>query len=51
MKYSDLTKNQLTILRDKILPDILNEIEKHINFWEIKANIINYIQKDKGYID
>lgn len=51
MKYSDLTKNQLTILRDKVLPDILNEIEKHINFWEIKANIINYIQKDKGYID
>lgn len=51
MKYSDLTKSQLTILRDKVLPDILNEIEKHINFWEIKANIINYIQKDKGYID
>lgn len=51
MKYSDLTKSQLTILRDKVLPDILAEVEKHINFWEIKANIITYIQKDKGYID
>lgn len=50
-KYSDLTKSQLTLLRDKVLPDILAEIEKHINFWEVKADIIKYIQKDKGYID
>lgn len=49
-KYSDLTKSQLVLLKDKILPDLLSEIQKHINFWEVKAEIIKYIQKDKGYI-
>ena len=49
-KYSDLTKVQLTILRDKILPDLLLEVQKHANFWEVKSDIIKYIMKDKGYI-
>ncbi len=49
-KYSDLTKIQLTILRDKILPDLLQEVHKHISFWEVKSDIIKYIMKDKGFI-
>lgn len=49
-KFSDLTKSQLVLLKDKVLPDLLSEIDKHINFWEVKAEIIKYIQKDKGYI-
>ena len=49
-KYEELTTQQLKLLRDVILPDLVREINKQINFWQVKANLITYIQKDKGYI-
>ena len=48
--YDALNTTQLVLLRDKVLPDLLTDINKHINFWEIAAEVIQNIRKDKGYI-
>lgn len=48
--YDALNTTQLILLRDKVLPDLLNDINKHINFWEIASEVIQNIRKDKGYI-
>ena len=50
MKKIKIERIPKKILRDKILPDLLQEVHKHISFWEVKSDIIKYIMKDKGFI-
>ena len=42
-KYSELTINQLTILRDKILFKLEEEIYFHISQWEERINQIKKV--------
>lgn len=46
-KYSELTKDQLMILRDKILFKLEEEIEFHISQWEERMDQIKKVAKAK----
>ncbi len=47
-KYSELTTYQLTILRDKILFKLEEQIEHHISQWEEHIRQIELVAKEKG---
>lgn len=49
-KYSELTKDQLTILRDKILFKLEEEIEFHISQWEERIEQIKKVAKSKNFV-
>lgn len=48
-KYSDLTTDQLTVLRDKILFVLEDDVRKHANQWEQRKSQIVEVMKLKGY--
>lgn len=48
-KYSELTTNQLLILRNKILFKLEDEVDKHISQWETLMNQIKQVAEVKGY--
>lgn len=47
-KYSELTTDQLNILRKKILFFLEQEIDYHIQIWEQKIKEINAVCKERG---
>jgi hypothetical protein len=47
-KYSDLTTDQLTLLRNKVLFCLENEIKFHISQWEERIRQIELVAKTKG---
>lgn len=46
--YSELTTDQLTVLRNKVLFRLENEVQFHINQWETKRHEIELVAKEKG---
>lgn len=48
MKYSDLTTDQLTILRNKVLFEFESEVQKHIDGWEERIRQIKLVAKEKN---
>ena len=48
-KYSELTSDQLTLLRDKILFRLEEKIEQHIQQWEERMKQIKAVIDFKGY--
>lgn len=47
-KYSELTTNQLTTLRNKVLFKLENEVEFHIEQWEERIRQIKLVAESKG---
>lgn len=47
-KYSELTSDQLVVLRNKVLFKLENEVLFHINQWEERIRQIKLIAKDKN---
>lgn len=47
-KYSDLTTDQLTVLRNKILFRLENEVMFHIEQWEDRMRQIELVAKERG---
>lgn len=47
-KYSDLTTDQLTVLRNKVLFRLENEVMFHIEQWEERMRQIQLVAKEKG---
>ena len=47
-KYSDLTTDQLTVLRNKVLFRLENEVMFHIEQWEERMRQIELVAKEKG---
>ena len=47
-KYSDLTTDQLTVLRNKILFRLEDEVQYHISQWETRIHQIELVAKEKG---
>lgn len=47
-KYSELTTDQLTVLRNKVLFKLENEVMFHIDQWENRINQIRKVAKSKG---
>lgn len=48
-KFSELSTEQLQTLRDKILPTLEMEVEKHIKQWKRRAREIKEVAEYKGY--
>ena len=48
-KYSELTTKQLTLLRNRILFSLENDILYHINQWETRQNQIKKVATFKGF--
>lgn len=48
-KYSELTTNQLTILRDKVLFKLENEVMMHINQWEERMRQLKLVAESRGF--
>lgn len=46
--YSELTTDQLTVLRNKILFKLENEVAFHITLWEAKRKEIEMVAAEKG---
>lgn len=47
-KYSELTTDQLTVLRNKVLFKLENEVMYHISQWEEKIKQIKMVAESKG---
>ena len=47
-KYSELTTDQLTVLRDKVLFKLEDEVRFHIESWETRANQIEKVCEARG---
>lgn len=47
-KYSELTTDQLTILRNKVLFKLEDEVEFHISQWEERMDQIKKVAKSRG---
>lgn len=47
-KYSELTTDQLTVLRNKVLFKLENEVMFHIDQWENRINQIRKVAESKG---
>lgn len=47
-KYSELTTDQLTVLRDKVLFKLEDEVRFHIEQWETRANQIEKVCEARG---
>lgn len=47
-KYSELTTEQLTVLRNKVLFRLENEVMYHISQWERKIDELNIVAKSRG---
>lgn len=47
-KYSDLTTDQLTVLRNKVLFRLENEVMFHIEQWEERMRQIELVAKERG---
>ena len=47
-KYSDLTTDQLTVLRNKVLFRLEDEVQFHIEQWEERMRQIQLVAKEKG---
>ena len=48
-KYSDLTTEQLLVLRNKVLFKLEDEVQYHISQWEERIRQIKLVAKEKGY--
>lgn len=48
-KYSELTTDQLRLLRDKILFALEDDIHLHISQWEARSRMILEVMKAKGF--
>lgn len=48
-KYSDLTTDQLRLLRDRILFSLEDDVRMHANQWETRKDQILQVMKLKGY--
>lgn len=49
-KYSDLTTEQLTLLRDRILFSLEMDVYKHIEQWEAREEQIKKVAETKGFV-
>lgn len=49
MRYSDMTTDQLTVLRNKMLLILENEVYKHIKQWNTRMNQLNAVALLKGF--
>lgn len=49
-KYSDLTTDQLTVLRNKVLFRLENEVLFHIEQWEERMRQIELVAKERGIV-
>lgn len=49
-KYSDLTTDQLTVLRNKVLFRLENEVMFHIEQWEERIRQIELVAKERGIV-
>lgn len=49
-KYSDLTTDQLTVLRNKVLFRLENEVMFHIEQWEERMRQIELVAKERGIV-
>ena len=49
-KYSAMSSDQLKVLRDKLLPSLEKEVNKHITFWESQKDKIQQIANSKGWV-
>ena len=47
-KYSNMSSDQLKLLRDKLLPTLQSNIKKHILFWESQKEKIQEVALSKG---
>jgi len=47
-KYSELTTDQLTVLRDKVLFKLENEVSYHIEQWEERSRQIELVAESRG---
>jgi len=47
-KYSELTTGQLTVLRDKVLFKLENEVSYHIEQWEERSKQIELVAESRG---
>lgn len=47
-KYSELTTDQLTVLRDKVLFKLEDEVRFHIEQWESRKNQIEKVCEARG---
>ena len=47
-KYSELTTDQLVLLRNKVLFRFIEEIERHIAQWELRLSQIEEVCKARG---
>lgn len=48
-KYSDMTTEQLTVLRDKVLFKLEDEVKFHVNSWMTRMHQIEEVANEKGY--
>lgn len=48
-KYSELSLEQLKTLRDKVLPSLIMEVEKHINQWKSRMKKIKEVAEYRGF--
>lgn len=49
-KYSELTTDQLTALRNKVLFRLENEVQYHIEQWENRINQLKKVAESKGIV-
>ena len=47
-KYSELTTDQLTVLRNKVLFKLENEVMFHIEQWEERMRQLKLVAESKG---
>lgn len=47
-KYSELTTDQLTVLRNKVLFRLEDEVRYHIQLWESKMSQISKVAEERG---
>ena len=47
-KYSELTTDQLTVLRNKVLFKLENEVMFHIEQWEERMRQLRMVAESKG---
>lgn len=47
-KYSEMTTDQLKVLRNRILFNLENEVKYHIRQWETRMNQIEEVAKERG---
>ena len=47
-KYSDLTTDQLTVLRNKVLFRLEDEVQFHIEQWQERMRQIELVANERG---